>query len=158
MTLYNLWRCVIAFFNRWCAAHVNLRGVLGNKCAGHHNLKTVKIREIVWKKNIQQILFCIEKLLRGYPLDELLRQQRLLKVSNWRYPLQPEHIRNLQCCGFWSGRRDLGSGAFLTPGSGSGIHDLDLGWVKSQDQDPGSGSGTKNPDHISENLETIFLG
>jgi hypothetical protein len=56
--------------------------VLGNKCAGHHNLKTVKIREIVWKKNIQQILFCIEKLLRGYPLDELLRQQRLLKVSN----------------------------------------------------------------------------
>ncbi len=23
-----------------------VRGVLGNKCAGHHNLKTVKIREI----------------------------------------------------------------------------------------------------------------
>ncbi len=26
-----------------------VRGVLGNKRAGHHNLKTVKIREIVWK-------------------------------------------------------------------------------------------------------------
>jgi hypothetical protein len=25
----------------------HLRGVLGNKCAGHHNLKTVKIREIM---------------------------------------------------------------------------------------------------------------
>jgi hypothetical protein len=26
-----------------------VRGVLGNKCAGHHNLKTVKIREIMLK-------------------------------------------------------------------------------------------------------------
>jgi hypothetical protein len=26
-----------------------LRGVLGNKCAGHHNLKTVEIREIMFK-------------------------------------------------------------------------------------------------------------
>jgi hypothetical protein len=26
-----------------------LRGVLGNKCAGHHNLKTVNIREIMFK-------------------------------------------------------------------------------------------------------------
>jgi hypothetical protein len=26
-----------------------IRGVLGNKCAGHHNLKTVKIREIMLK-------------------------------------------------------------------------------------------------------------
>ncbi len=26
-----------------------VRGVLGNKCAGHHNLKTVKIRETRWK-------------------------------------------------------------------------------------------------------------
>ncbi len=26
-----------------------VRGVLGNKCAGHHNLKTVKIREIMCK-------------------------------------------------------------------------------------------------------------
>jgi hypothetical protein len=26
---------------------VQVRGVLGNKCAGHHNLKTVKIREIM---------------------------------------------------------------------------------------------------------------
>jgi hypothetical protein len=25
----------------------NVRGVLGNKCAGQHNLKTVQIREIV---------------------------------------------------------------------------------------------------------------
>ncbi len=26
-----------------------IRGVLGNKCAGQHNLKTVQIREIMWK-------------------------------------------------------------------------------------------------------------
>jgi hypothetical protein len=41
---------------------------------------------------------------------------------------------------------DPGSGAFLTPRSG--------GWVINQD--PGSGSGINNPDHISESLETIF--
>jgi hypothetical protein len=29
--------------------NVHVRGVLGNKCAGQHNLKTVQIREIVWK-------------------------------------------------------------------------------------------------------------
>ncbi len=27
----------------------HLRGVLGNKCAGQHNLKTVEIREMMWK-------------------------------------------------------------------------------------------------------------
>jgi hypothetical protein len=27
-----------------------------------------------------------------------------------------------------------------------------------KNQDPGSGSGMNNPDHISESLETIFLG
>jgi hypothetical protein len=37
------------------------------------------------------------------------------------------------------------SGAFLIQ---------DRGWVKNQH--PGSGSGMKNPDHISESLETIF--
>jgi hypothetical protein len=26
-----------------------IRGVLGNKCAGQHNLKTVQITEIIWK-------------------------------------------------------------------------------------------------------------
>jgi hypothetical protein len=31
----------------------------------------------------------------------------------------------------------------LTPGFGSGIQDQDPGWVKSQDPDPGSGSGRK---------------
>jgi hypothetical protein len=31
---------------------------------------------------------------------------------------------------------------------------LDSGWVKSQD--PDSGSGMSNPDHIPESLETIF--
>jgi hypothetical protein len=31
---------------------------------------------------------------------------------------------------------------------------VDPGWVKNQD--PGSGSGMSNPDHISESLETIF--
>jgi hypothetical protein len=41
--------------------------------------------------------------------------------------------------------------------SGSGIQDQDPGWVKSQDPDPGSGSGVENPDHISESWETIFL-
>jgi hypothetical protein len=34
----------------------------------------------------------------------------------------------------------------------------DQGWVKIQDPDPGSRYGMKNPDHISESLETIFLG
>jgi hypothetical protein len=27
----------------------NVQGVLGNKCAGQHNLKTVGIREMMWK-------------------------------------------------------------------------------------------------------------
>jgi hypothetical protein len=27
----------------------SVRGVLGNKCAGQHNLKAVQIREIMWK-------------------------------------------------------------------------------------------------------------
>jgi hypothetical protein len=45
---------------------------------------------------------------------------------------------------------------------GSGIRCLfdpwirDPGCVKSQDLDPGYGSGMENPDHISESLETIF--
>jgi hypothetical protein len=39
-------------------AFFTVRGVLGNKCAGHHNLKTVKIREIMWKYNAGRILFC----------------------------------------------------------------------------------------------------
>jgi hypothetical protein len=41
--------------------------------------------------------------------------------------------------------RDLGSGAFMTPGSGIG-------------KESGSGSGTNNPDHISESLENNILG
>jgi hypothetical protein len=45
---------------------------------------------------------------------------------------------------------DPRSGAFLTPGSG--IRD---GYLKNQD--PGSGSGMKNPDHISECLETTGM-
>ncbi len=36
----------------------DIRGVLGNKCAGQQNLKTVQIREIMWKLNIWRILFC----------------------------------------------------------------------------------------------------
>jgi hypothetical protein len=49
-------------------------------------------------------------------------------------------------------------------GSGSGIRCLfdpeirDPGWVKNQDPNLRSGSGTNNPDHISESLETIFWG
>ncbi len=35
---------------------------------------------------------------------------------------------------------------------------LDPGWVKSQDPDLGFGSGMNIPDHISESLETIYLG
>jgi hypothetical protein len=27
----------------------SIRGVLGNKCAGQHDLKTVEIKEMVWK-------------------------------------------------------------------------------------------------------------
>ena len=30
-------------------AEEDIRGVLGNKCAGQHNLKTVGIREMMWK-------------------------------------------------------------------------------------------------------------
>ncbi len=48
---------------------------------------------------------------------------------------------------------DPGSGAFLTPGSGT----RNLGWgkirIRIRDQDL---SGRNNPDHISENLETMF--
>jgi hypothetical protein len=33
------------FQHHVCVSVSDLRGVLGNKCAGHHNLKTVKIRE-----------------------------------------------------------------------------------------------------------------
>jgi hypothetical protein len=42
---------------------------------------------------------------------------------------------------------DPGSGAFLTPGSGTRM-------VKKS----GSGSGMNNPDHISESSKNIFLG
>ncbi len=31
-------------------------------------------------------------------------------------------------------------------------------WVKNQDPDPRPGSGMNNPDHVSESLETKFLG
>jgi hypothetical protein len=41
--------------------------------------------------------------------------------------------------------RDLGSSAFLTPGSGMG-----------KNPDPGSASEMNNPDHFLESLETIF--
>ena len=56
---------------------------------------------------------------------------------------------------------DPGSGIrdpvpFWSLDSGSGIQDRDPGWVKSQDLDPGSGSGMDNPDLISESWETIF--
>jgi hypothetical protein len=36
----TLRRAIVVFY---------VRGVLGNKCAGHHNLKTAKIREIMCK-------------------------------------------------------------------------------------------------------------
>ncbi len=36
------------------------------------------------------------------------------------------------------------------------IADPYSGWVKSQDPDPGSGSGMKTLDHISKSLETLF--
>jgi hypothetical protein len=47
-------------------------------------------------------------------------------------------FRKGQCC-------ESGIRCLLTPGS-------ELG----KNQDPGSGSGMNNPDHISESLETIF--
>ncbi len=60
-------------------------------------------------------------------MNELLRRQRPLKVSNQRYPLQLEQTRNLQCCKSGSGIQDQGSVAFMIPGFGI--------W------DPGLGSG-----------------
>jgi hypothetical protein len=39
--------CNIKMRYRTGSFEFKLRGVLGNKCAGHHNLKRVKIREIV---------------------------------------------------------------------------------------------------------------
>jgi hypothetical protein len=39
---------------------------------------------------------------------------------------------------------------------GFGVADPDPGWVKNQDQDPGSRSGMNNQDHFSESLEAIF--
>jgi hypothetical protein len=45
-----------------------------------------------------------------------------------------------------------GSGAFLTPGSG--IRDPGSG----MDRKTGYGSGMNNPNHISDILETNFLG
>ena len=60
-------------------------------------------------------------------MNESLRQQRPLKVSNRCYLLQPEQTRNLQCSKSGSWIRDQGSVAFLIPGFGI--------W------DPGSGSG-----------------
>ncbi len=44
-TFQFLLRIVTKEFNLF--SHV--RGVLGNKCTGHHNLKTIKIREIMCK-------------------------------------------------------------------------------------------------------------
>ncbi len=42
-------------FTRCLIYHI--RGVLGYKCAGHHNLKMVKIGKIMSKQNIRRILF-----------------------------------------------------------------------------------------------------
>ncbi len=41
------------------------------------------------------------------------------------------------------------TGLFTSRGFMTSVADPDPGWVKSQDQDPGSGSGMNNPDHIS---------
>ncbi len=73
-------------------------------------------------------------------MNELLRQQPPLKVSNRCYPLQPEQTKNLQCCKSGSGIRDQGSGAFLTPGFGI--------W------DPGSGSGTGKKSGFRSGIRT----
>ena len=80
-----------------------------------------------------------------------------MKVSNQWYPLQPEQSQNLQCCESGSGIRDQGSGAFLTPGFGSGIQDQDPGWVKSQDPDPGSGSGMETRNKFLRAEKPFFL-
>jgi hypothetical protein len=53
-------------------------------------------------------------------------------------------------------------GSVADPDPGSGIRCLfdpwigDLGWVKNQNPDPGSGSRMNIPDHMSESLESIF--
>jgi hypothetical protein len=80
-----------------------VRGVLGNKCAGYHNLKTGKIREIVWKQ-IKYTENCTLKLLRVDQLNELLRQQRLLKSVTDANP-------------YGQSKSEISSGADLDPGS-----------------------------------------
>jgi hypothetical protein len=58
-----------------------------------------------------------------------------------------------QCCRSVSGIWDPESGAFLIPRSGAFlIPRSGMGKIS------GSGSGMNNPDHISEWLETFFLG
>ncbi len=38
-----------SFAQQGIVYRTDVRGVLGNKCAGHHDLKTVQIREIMCK-------------------------------------------------------------------------------------------------------------
>ncbi len=56
--LKNVWHLFGPFYNKATKNTATglfglifnlVRGVLGNKCAGHHNLKTVKIRELMCK-------------------------------------------------------------------------------------------------------------
>ncbi len=78
---------------------------------------------------MQRILSCTYKLLRADPLNELLRQQPPLKVSNRRYPLHSTTAwANPKSPVLRIRIRDQGSGAFFTPefgiwdtGSGSGM-------------------------------------
>jgi hypothetical protein len=65
-------RAVLQGLNFWlvasCSVADHVRGVLGNKCAGQHNLKTVQVREITVcgnKIHIQRMSLCTLKLLRA---------------------------------------------------------------------------------------------
>ncbi len=86
-----------------------------------------------------------EKLLRADPLNELLRQQLPLKVSNQWYPLSLSKAKISSVA-----NPDPGSGIrapvpFWPLDLGSGIQDQDRGWVKSQDPDPRSGMRIRDP-------------
>ncbi len=75
-----------------------------------------------------EISFLHIKASESWSIEWVVKTAAPLKVSNQRYPLQPEQTQNLQCCKSGSGIQDQGSGAFLIPrfgiwdpGLGSGI-------------------------------------
>jgi hypothetical protein len=58
LELFAVYKIVSKDAERIYVNIVHVRGVLGNKCAGPHNLKTVQIRDIVSESNIRRMPFC----------------------------------------------------------------------------------------------------